>query len=147
MKEKFIGTWNLVHWDVQTVDGLHYNYPYGAQAKGVIIYTKEGRMSAMLMQLDRPKFAIPHSWKGTTDETNAAFKGYTAYSGLFKIVDNTVVHQVDMSLFPNWIGTDLVRNFEFQLEDKHLLLSTNPFPTRKGIEVKQVLLWERMTSV
>ena len=61
-----------------------------------------------------------------------------------KIVDNTVVHQVDMSLFPNWIGTDLIRTFEFQQAGNQLLLSTTLFKTRKGHLVKQVLLWERM---
>lgn len=143
-QDKFIGAWNLVHWDVQTATGQHFNYPYGESAKGSIIYTQAGRMSAQLMRKDRPSFEIPHSWKGTTEETKNAFQGYTAYSGTFKIVDNTVIHQVDMSLFPNWIGTDLVRTFEFQQADNQLLLSTTPFKTRKGHLVKQVLLWERM---
>ena len=144
IQDKFIGAWNLVHWNVQTADGQHYNYPYGENAKGSIIYTQAGRMSAQLMRRDRPNFKIPHSWKGTVEETKTAFQGYTAYSGIFKIVENTVVHQVDMSVFPNWIGTDLVRNYEFQKEGNHLLLSTTPFETRKGDLVKQVLLWERL---
>ena len=57
---------------------------------------------------------------------------------------NTVVHQVEMSLFPNWIGTDLIRVFKFQEGGNQLLLSTIPFVTRKGVMVKQVLLWERL---
>ncbi len=144
IRDQFIGAWNLVHWDVQTASGKHYNYPYGENAKGSIIYTQAGRMSAQLMRMDRPNFEIPHSWKGTEIEVKTAFQGYTAYSGTFKIVENTVVHQVDMSVFPNWIGTDLVRNFEFQKEGNHLLLSTTPFKTRKGDSVKQVLLWQRL---
>lgn len=144
IREKFIGTWNLAHWDVQTTDGQHYTYPYGKEAKGSIIYTEAGRMTAMLMQLNRPKFEIPHSWKGTAVEIKQAFQGYTAYAGNFKIVGNTVVHQVDMSLFPNWIGIDLVRNYEFRHNDKQLVLSTEPSLTKKGIEIKQVLLWERL---
>ena len=144
IQDKFIGTWHLVHWEVQTEDGKHHNYPYGEKAKGSIIYTQAGRMSAQLMQLARPSFEIAHSWKGTPEETKAAFRGYTAYGGTFKIVDNTVVHQVDMSLFPNWLGTDLVRIFEFQNNGNHLRLSTPLFQTRKGQSVKQVLLWEKL---
>lgn len=144
IQDQFIGAWNLVHWDVQTADGKHYNYPYGEGAKGTIIYTQAGKMSAQLMQLNRPKFEVSHSWKGTEKELRTAFQGYTAYSGRFKIVDNTVVHQVEMSLFPNWIGTDLIRVFEFREAGNQLLLSTIPFATRKGILVKQVLLWERL---
>ena len=144
MRNKFIGVWELVHYKIEKADGSFYSYPYGPNCKGTIIYTKEGRMTALLMDPDRPKFAINHTWKGTAEEMKQAFRRYTSYSGAFKIVDNTVVHQVDRSLFPNWIGTDLVRTFEFIQQDQQLILSTEPFDAGKAFRLKHVLLWERI---
>jgi hypothetical protein len=143
IREKFIGTWHLVNWEVQTADNQLYTSPYAGMVKVVIIYTKEGRMTALLMQENRPNFQHPNMWKGTDEEMRAAFKGYTSYSGGFEIRGKTVVHLVDMCLFPNWIGTELVRNYEFKKEAQLLELSTPLVATKNGVEVKQVLLWER----
>ncbi len=132
MKERFIGTWNLVYYKIVKDDGTVFAYPYGKNCKGNILYTKEGRMMALLMNPDRPKFEIAHPWKGTTEEMKKAFCGYTSYTGRFEIEENKVIHQVDMSLFPNWIGTNLVRSFEFSSDNRELLLSTTPF-NAKGL--------------
>lgn len=141
---KFIGVWELVDYKIEKEDGSFYSYPYGVNCKGTIIYTKEGRMTALLMDPDRPTFQINHSWRGTAEEMKQAFRRYTSYSGMFKIVNNTVVHQVDRSLFPNWIGTDLIRVFEFINEEKQLILSTAPFDAGKAFRLKHVLLWKRV---
>jgi len=146
MKERFIGTWNLVYYKMLKEDGSFFSYPYGKNCKGNIIYTKEGRMNALLMNPDRPKFAIPHTWKGTAEEMKKAFRGYTSYSGKFDIEDNKVIHHVDMCLFPNWIGTDLIRTFEFSSDNRELLLSTTPFDAGKGFMLQHVLLWERLLT-
>lgn len=146
MKARFIGIWNLVYYKIVKEDGTLFSRPYGEGVKGNIIYTKEGRMNALLMNPDRPKFAIPHTWKGTPEEMKQAFRGYTSYSGKFDIIKNTVVHQVDMCLFPNWIGADLVRTFEFSTDGRELLLSTEPFDTGKGYTLQHVLLWDKIIA-
>ncbi len=143
MKEQFIGTWNLVYYKIIKADGSIFSYPYGKNCKGNILYTKAGRMTALLMNPDRPNYEIAHPWKGTSEEMKKAIRGYTSYAGKFRIEKNSVIHQVDLSLFPNWIGTDLVRNFEFSSDNRELLLSTQPFPA-KGFMLQDVLLWERL---
>lgn len=143
MKEKFIGTWNLVYYKIVKGDGSIFTYPYGKNCKGNILYTKEGRMTALLMNPKRPKFEIAHAWKGTAEEMKSAFRGYTSYAGRFEVEEDKVIHRVDMSLFPNWIGTDLVRTFQFSSDNRELLLSTTPF-NAKGFLLQDVLLWERL---
>ena len=143
-KEKFIGTWLLKEYTMVKEDGSHYSYPYGEDVTGTIIYTKEGRMTALLMDPHRPKFNIPNKFKGTQEELKAAIRRYTSYSGKFSVLEKEVVHHVDMSLFPNWVGTDLVRRFEFLKEDSQLLLSTDLFADRNGVMIQHRLLWERM---
>ena len=143
MKERFIGTWNLVSYKIVKEDGSIFTYPYGKNCKGNILYTKAGRMTALLMNPDRPSFEIAHPWKGTAEEMKSAFRGYTSYAGKFEVTKTNVIHQVDMCLFPNWIGTDLVRKYEFSSDNRELLLSTTPF-NAKGLLLHDVLLWERL---
>lgn len=143
-KEKFIGTWLLKEYTMVREDGSHYSYPYGEEVKGTIIYTKEGRMTALLMDPHRPAFKIPNKFKGTPAELKAAIRRYTSYSGSFSVLENKVVHHVDMSLFPNWVGTDLTRQFDFQNKDTHLLLTTDFFPDKNGDIIQHRLLWERI---
>ncbi len=143
MKERFIGTWNLVYYKIVKEDGTVFTYPYGKNCKGNILYTKAGRMTALLMNPDRPNFEIAHPWKGTPEEMKSAFRGYTSYAGKFEVTKTNVIHQVDMSLFPNWIGTDLIRRYEFSSDNRELLLSTTPF-NAKGLLLQDVLLWERL---
>lgn len=143
MRNKFIGVWTLVYYKILKEDGSLFSYPYTKNCKGHIIYSKEGRMSALLMDPSRPAFAVPHTWKGTAEEMKKAFRGYTSYSGKFDVEDNRVIHHVDMALFPNWIGTDLIRTFEFSSDGMELLLSTELFEAGKGVKLQHVLLWEK----
>ncbi len=57
--------------------------------------------------------------------------GYLAYAGSYTLDGMTVTHHVEMSLFPNWIGTDQVRAIAI-LENGDLELSTPPEASRSG---------------
>ena len=59
----------------------------------------------------------------------------------FNEEEGTVTHHLEGSLFPNWVGTDLKRFFEFS--GNQLKLSTLPMPMG-GQQVTGVLLWERL---
>jgi hypothetical protein len=39
--------------------------------------------------------------------------GIMAYCGIFSVRGNEVVHRIENSSFPEWIGTDPLRTFEF----------------------------------
>jgi hypothetical protein len=127
--DEFIGAWKLVSYERRTAAG-DLEYPMGAHPVGRIAYDPLGRMSAQLMRADRPHF---QSSPGSAEEKIAAYDGYVAYYGSYTVnpANHTVVHHVEASLNPNWVGTDLTRSYEFS--GSQLILST--------AEIR--LVWER----
>ena len=77
------------------------------------------------MKNNRPQFLSEDPLQGQPDEVVIAFKGFIAYSGNYEVNLNSkqVVHQIKISSFPNWVGQNQIRKFEFN-EDK-LTLSTD----------------------
>jgi len=61
---------------------------------------------------------------------------YVSYAGTYKIVGDTVVHHVQASLYPDWVGTDLVRSYVFS--DNRLTLRAEDPPN-----ATQELVWEK----
>ena len=96
------------------------------------------------MARGRPVFASGNLLKGSDDEVRAAFEGYVAYYGSYSVdeVRGLMVHQVEGSFFPNWIGEQQVREFEF-VEDGRLELRTLPIKGSRA-DLTVVLLWERV---
>jgi len=92
------------------------------------------------MTANRPKFATDDVLGGTTEERAEAARTYVAYCGQYEIKDNTVIHHIQASLFPNWVGTDQERFFEFK--DDRLTLSTPLIPIG-GKEQRAYLIWKR----
>ncbi|TET99684.1 MAG: lipocalin-like domain-containing protein [Candidatus Stahlbacteria bacterium] len=123
-KEKLIGTWKFKSMKVETEKG-EVIYPYGENLFGMLIYTPSGHMSVLLMNPEREKFASDDPLGGTTDEIKSAYGGFDAYCGTYSVDEEkgTVTHHVEGSKFPNWIGTNQVRYFEFS-DNKLLLYAT-----------------------
>ncbi|NES22947.1 MAG: lipocalin-like domain-containing protein [Symploca sp. SIO3E6] len=139
---QFVGTWRLVSWEMRNTNG-YVSYPYGKDAIGYLIYTEEGYMSVMIMSANRPRFASNKIFGGTTEERAAATETYMSYGGKYEIKGNQVIHRIEVSIFPNWVGLDQKRFFEFR--ENQLLLST---PTLKISDQKQTghLIWQRQNN-
>jgi hypothetical protein len=99
-------------------------------------------MSAQIMQPDRPPYQAPDPSGGTTTESTQAARGYLAYSGPYHVEDDSlVVHEPEVSLFPNWVDGTLPR--KAVLVGRRLELSTTE-PVLFGEEQRTaVLVWER----
>ncbi len=108
-----VGTWRFISMEARSPKGKVI-YPYGISLFGRLIYTADGFMSVLLMNPDRPRFSSDDPMAGTSDEIEAAFRGFDAYCGTHTIDTQraTVTHHIQASKFPNWIGTDQVRSFE-----------------------------------
>jgi hypothetical protein len=52
-----------------------------------------------------------------------------AYCGRYEVHGDHVVHHIEQSLFPNWVGTSQKRFIE--LEGDRLTLTTDPFDTSR----------------
>ena len=139
MRNPFVGTWKLVSFEVRRPDGK-VTYPWGNDLVGRLMYTDDGYMSVAMMAADRPRFAAIDLTKGSMQEKVAAADKYISYAGRYEVQGSKVIHHVDVSLFPNWVGGDQERNFEF--EGNRLMLSTDPVA---GDEKQKTghLIWER----
>ncbi|MBM4317887.1 MAG: lipocalin-like domain-containing protein [Deltaproteobacteria bacterium] len=139
IKQKFVGTWRLLKCHHELEDGTVV-YPLGDTAKGLLVYSSEGYMSGALMQTDRTMFKTKELFSGTQEEKALAMEGYLHYAGRYALHGEEVWHYVEMSLFPNWIGTVQKRRFHFF--DNKLTLSVGPY-VAQGMRQTASLLWER----
>jgi Lipocalin-like domain len=139
LEDEFVGAWNLISYERRTAAG-EISYPMGRNPVGRLTYDARGRMSAQIMRPDRPQFHSPTAAGGTADEKTAAFDGYIAYYGTYTLNqrDHTVIHHVEASLYPNWVGSDQLRTFEFS-EGRLILSAVNA--GEPGTESR--LVWER----
>ncbi|MCX6012134.1 MAG: lipocalin-like domain-containing protein [Chloroflexi bacterium] len=139
----FTGTWKLLSYEVRSNEGK-ITYPWGKDLAGQIMYSKDGYMSVAMMAMDRPNFTDSRDVsKGTGEEKTAAIDRYLSYAGRYDIVEkeSKIYHHLRISLFPNWVNGDQIRNYKF--EGNKLYLSTDPAP---GDEKKKTghLIWERI---
>jgi hypothetical protein len=142
--QKLVGAWRLV--SVEGTDPtFHFAYDHPA---GVIIYDRSGWMSVQIdIKGTRKPFANGPAG-GTDEEKVAAFDNYTAYYGKYTLdlKARTVTHHLQDATQPNWRGVDNVRWFEFQGNDRLLLI---PREDGKGGVIDRrnatfKLLWERI---
>ncbi len=141
--QRFIGTWKFVTSEFRSSDG-EVAYPLGEKAVGILMCDSGGRFAAQLMQLNRPKFASGDMRGGKLQETKTAADGYVAYFGTYEVDEKkgTIVVHVEAALFPNWVGQDQIRFFEFS--DDLLTLKTTPM-LLGGHETTGVLVWKRLS--
>ena len=136
MKERLIGSWRLVSYETTDASGRK-GRPYG-EAVGRISYDANGNMTGQVMRPDRAEVG---TGEGHLQQARAAYLGYIAYFGTYEIASDgrSVVHHVQGSLNPAWVGGDQVRQMRF--EGERLILST---ATRKnGMTLTHELTWER----
>lgn len=140
-RELVLGTWSLVEY-VVIVDGEVTFHPLGEQPVGQIMYGADDRMSALLMRRDR-------RWRSdgdflldaSTEERAAAALAFVGYGGSYELRGDRVIHHVEMSLYPEMVGTDLVRTATWRGD--HLVLDTEHLTTPSGRTRWQRLTWRR----
>lgn len=139
-KNKILGTWKLKHFEIRRQNGS-VNYPYGKTPVGYIAYHPDGHMAVVFMDSRRQNFA------GQIDQEKkaAAFDSCISYAGPYEIVDDHIIHHVNVCSIPDWVGTVLKRKYEFT--DNTLTLSAE-IKNDSAIEVKDVvtavLIWEHV---
>ena len=135
-----VGTWWLVSFAVQDADG-GIDFPFSRDAEGSLTYTADGRMAVQFGAANRARLAAS-DWLGGADaEIAAAARDYFAYFGTYEFHDDTVVHCVELSLMPNWIGGEQVRHVV--LDGDTITLSTPPVPIG-GRQQAASLVWQRV---
>ncbi len=140
MKENlFIGTWSLVSFEIRSSNGT-VSYPFGRDVRGYITYSQDGYMSVSFMSADRPHFKSSDLRGGSVEEKVLAFNTYFTYCGKYEATDKKVVHHIEISFYPNWIGADQERFYSF--DGDHLILSSPPLLFDNN-EQTAYLIWKR----
>ena len=134
------GGWRLRSWENRAADG-GVTYPMGRDPLGYLLYTADGRFSVTISRRRRAPFAADDLLGGSAEEKVTAAEGFTAYAGRYTFDGERVVHHVELSLFPNWVGTDQERAVEI-FEDR-LTLSAGPMLLAGKQQVARVV-WERV---
>ena len=135
-----IGTWKLISWENRSVVDGKVSYPFGKDAVGYIMYTQDGYMSVAMMRPNRLKFAAGDLLSSSPEEKAHAAETYMTYCGQYEFHGDTVIHHVDLSLFPNWVGVEQERLVE--VRGDRLTLSTRPI-LLGGMQRTAHLIWER----
>lgn len=140
VNEKFTGSWELKKWTAELTSG-EIVFPYGEDAKGLITYDKFGNMAVQVMKNNRSQFLSEDPLQAQPDEVFDAYNGFIAYSGNYEVSinSNKVVHQIKISSFPNWVGQNQIRYYEFR--DDNLILSTDLI----GVS-RHKLVWEKVKN-
>lgn len=114
VRERFLGTWELVSTEYRYTDGTRRPYPdVGPHGKGYLMYALDGRMCAQLMNPDRP------AWKEAGHPTDAekisAFDGFFAYCGKYEVDEakHVMMHLPDVASWPGFVGSKQPRPYTF----------------------------------
>ena len=143
LRTNLIGAWTLQSYESSTIDGYDVTYPLGVDARGIIMYTPDGYMSAQIMRPERIPFSRNDPHLAADDELAAAAAGYFNYAGPYSVVEGGLIaHHVELSLVPNWIGGIQYRRA--RLHGSSLELSTpEPFLIHGECRIAK-LVWHRI---
>ena len=110
MKE-LIGHWELIKFEAIGEENIIF--PFGQNVRGLLYYGLDGIMSAQLGNSIRANFKNPDFRSAEDIEIKEAYNGYISYFGKYSVNElrKYIIHDVEMSLYPNWIGTRVIRYF------------------------------------
>jgi hypothetical protein len=137
---QLVGTWRLLRWQT-LIEGGSTGGPLGETPLGYVVYTQDGRMLTTISRVDRAPIG-GDLLSGPDAGRLEAFASFVAYSGTFRVEGASVIHTVEMSLFPDWVGSEQRRSVELSPDGQRLTLSTQL--AAGGRSGRQVLTWERL---
>lgn len=135
---ELVGTWKLVGASSTTSSGERIEAPYGVGPVGLLTYTAEGRISAVIGYGGRRPLSIGG---GKIEEQAEAFKTFLAYAGRYTLSGDKVTHHIEVSSVQNYVDRDLVRAIKF--EEDRITLTTPPTPVNGKIQTLE-LVWQRV---
>src|SRR5688572_30237282 len=139
-----LGGWKLQQWEIGFGGGRPPAQPFGAAPTGLLVYAADGWMNASIAVADRKPLSAPSVRQAPVEEQCAAFASYFNYAGPFtlRFLEGAphVVHHVQFSLNPNFVGSEQVRRITFAGADQ-LTLSANE--DTGGVVRHHRLVWHR----
>lgn len=106
--QDLIGAWTLEGSFVEAADGTR-TPTWGDDARGLIMYTADGYMTAITRRGDR---TLPAD--ASADDKADAFDSYLNYAGRWTLSGNVVTHHIEHALDPGWVGSARDRTIDHQ---------------------------------
>ena len=137
------GAWRLQSWTIEYPDTGRHSKPFGSNPEGIIVYSAAGWMTAAIARGQRDPLPADQALRELPAEQLAeAYTSYFHYAGPYYIKGSTVFHSVAMSLNPNMVGTEQVREIKLQGDS----LELRGIESIEGRSRNHSLLWQRITS-
>jgi hypothetical protein len=123
-----VGTWTFVSTSGKLPDG---SPTWGAEPKGLLIFTDNGYYASLIVRADVPKFAAKNRLQGTADENKAAVHGGIGTFGTYTVDEAKKAFTVRFtaSTYPNNTGTEQTRPFTISGDDLKII---NPASSAGG---------------
>jgi hypothetical protein len=143
MANSIVGIWTLKAVEFRTDDG-HVLRPFGLHPRGLMIISRDGYFALQVMDPRRAPFGSGDVFGATLEEKASAMQGFSAYSGTYVLHGNRITIRIGTSLFPNWVGHDEERSFEFkgdtlEMQTKSVLAG--------GRKVSADVIWTRAAEL
>lgn len=138
-----LGGWRLRTWVSIADDGAEIQ-PMGEAPDGLLTYTPDGTMVAILGSGARPRFGSDDVVGGSDAERAQAFATFLAFGGRYEVVGATVIHHLETSLFPNLVGTSQRRAWVLDGTGRRLTLTSPPLELGGATRIQR-LTWERVS--
>lgn len=131
IRKALVGTWKLVSYISKPAGGDGpIEYPLGKDARGYIIYTADGYMSAQIMRPGSKPYSTADPFAIADDEAADAARHYLAYTGPFEVTEHegriALKHHANLALVPNWAGDHQLRFCELKGSEL-VLMPTQPW--------------------
>jgi hypothetical protein len=137
--DRLVGTWKLASAVREEIPSGAKADLFGANPQGVLNYSPEGRMIALIAHGDRK---APNG-KATPAEAQALYGSMLSYAGAYTVEDDVVTHHVDISWNESFTGSKQKRHFK--LDGNRLILSTpqSADPIEGKLSVRR-MTWARV---
>jgi hypothetical protein len=140
---RLVGTWRLDRFEISFSDGRPPLHPFGEDAEGMLMYGRDGHMSAVLSRAGRAPLGasrLETSGAAPMQAKSAAFDSYLSYAGTWRMEGASVVHAVHLAQTPELVGIENRR--KATLEGDTLTLSYD-IRARSQVVRHYTLVWSR----
>jgi len=139
-----VGVWTLRSYS-DIGEGVAPQCPFGDDPEGLLIYTLDGFVSAVLMARGRPNLSGNEFTDGTAAEYASAGKGFIGYTGRYEMDEerSVVTHRPSVAFAPNMVDSFQERLVE--LNGAVLVLTAEHSQSPGLPTIKSRLEWVRVT--
>jgi len=140
-KDSVVGTWKLVSVTAKTDKSGVNNAVLGQNPSGLLTYTEDGRMMAIISDDGRKPLSVADRIAAPAEERAQAYSTFMAYAGRYTFTCDKIVHHVEVASLQNWVNTDQTR--VASLQGNRLIVRNTP-QMRGGVAVTLESVWERL---